>query len=162
MSNDDVRVTACSANFQPVYGRKHSQIGHTDAGFRSKIRHMKRLFPLVALTLCSYLPAAALTESEVRQCNAMAATFAPKQAEFEAKTAERDALALQAEDAGEAWENAEALRAFGAEGAAEADAAKRVHEEAVAAFEAFQYAWQSMGQQLNTDIAAFNAKCLAD
>ncbi|MEM9668736.1 MAG: hypothetical protein AAF950_07400 [Pseudomonadota bacterium] len=123
---------------------------------------MKRFLFLTSLLVTSALPASALTEGEIRQCNALAATFGPKKAEFDALTAARDELAAAAETAGEDWENAEALRDFGADKAAAADAKKATYDEALIAFEATQRTWQTAGQQLNADFATFNATCTAD
>ncbi|MEM7662841.1 MAG: hypothetical protein AAF292_11370 [Pseudomonadota bacterium] len=123
---------------------------------------MKRLILPLLLAFSLSAPASALTENEVRQCRAMAATFAPKKAEFDEMAAKRDELALLAEKAGEAWENAETLRNFSPEAAAEADIAKAKYDAARAAFDQVQYAWAAAGRQLNADFSAYNAKCAAE
>ncbi|MEM7007315.1 MAG: hypothetical protein AAF498_15670 [Pseudomonadota bacterium] len=123
---------------------------------------MKRLLLLALLVAPISVPAFALTETEARQCRAMAATFGPKKAEFDEMTMTRDELAAAAEAAGEDWENAEALRGFSPEAAAEADVLKVAYEAARAEFEQTQYAWSAVGRQLNADFAAFNAKCSSE
>jgi len=126
---------------------------------------MMRYLLLALAFVSTATPASALTQDEARQCRAMAATFAPKKAEFEELAAQRDELAEAAEAAGEAWEEAEQLRNFGSDlaaSAAKADALKVVYDDARAAFDRAQYAWAATGQQLNADFAAFNAKCSSD
>lgn len=124
---------------------------------------MKRSILFLAAVIAALAaPASALTASEVRQCQAMAATFAPKKADFDTLTATRDTLADEAEMAGDIWENAEALRHFSIEAAAEADAARVIYDEAVEAFDNAEYALRAQGAQLNQDFAAYNAKCVKD
>jgi len=119
------------------------------------------LIPLMILFFAAP-DAAALTSSEARACNAMAASFKPKRAEFDALTAQRDALSVAVEEAGEAWDAAEALRNFGAENAAEADNKKTVYDAAVVDFDTAEFAYRATGLQLNEDFAAYNQKCATD
>lgn len=123
---------------------------------------MKKTLSLIALGLLVVVPSAfALTPAEIRQCQAMASTFSVKQAELTEQAALRDQLAETAELAGEEWENAEALRAFGAEQAEEADALRVTYDEAVAAFDGIEYALRDKTAKFNADLNAFNTKCVS-
>ena len=120
------------------------------------------LIPLFALFFMPVQTADALTESEARACNAMAASFGPKRAEFDALVSQRDELVIAVEEAGDIWDAAEALRNFSADHAAEADASKATYEGLVAEFDAVEYAYRVTGTQLNDDFAAYNAKCATE
>lgn len=120
------------------------------------------LIPLLLLSVVPAHSASALTANETRACNAMAASFGPKRAEFNALTTQRDDLAIAVEDAGDAWDAAEALRNFGADKAAEADATKSTYDALVAEFDAVEQAYRVTGTQLNEDFAAYNHKCATD
>jgi len=120
------------------------------------------LIPLFVLFAMPSPHADALTASEVRACNAMAASFGPKKAEFEALSAQRDALVVTVEEAGDTWDASEALRNFSADHAAEADAAKGAFDDLVIKFDALEQAYRVTGTQLNDDFAAYNAKCATE
>lgn len=68
-------------------------------------------------------------------------------------------LADEAEAAGEAWENAEALRNFSADNAAEADALKASFDEAKARFYSFENRLREDTNALNRDANEFNSIC---
>lgn len=116
----------------------------------------------LAIGFATLAPAAALTPTEVHECQTLASGFTAKQAKYQALSAERDALALKAETLGEAWENAEQLRHFSPEAAAEADEAEVVYEDAKIAFETSEAEFQTFGAALNSDIQRFNTLCAAD
>lgn len=106
--------------------------------------------------------AVALTAKEVLACNAMAASFGPKKAEFEALSSQRDALVIHVEEAGDKWEAAEALRNFSSDHARQADTTKANYDDLVAEFDAVEQAYRVTGMQLNDDFAAYNAKCATE
>lgn len=106
--------------------------------------------------------ATALTQDEVNQCNALASSFAPRKAEFDDKSALRDTLATKAEEAGDAWEDAEALRLFSAEHTQAANTAEAEYLEAKAAFETAESEVRALGAALNEDFTIFNTKCVKD
>ncbi|MEL7129561.1 MAG: hypothetical protein AAGK23_08430 [Pseudomonadota bacterium] len=118
-------------------------------------------FVILALAIASVplSPAVALTADEARECQVLASSFGPKKATFEAKSAERDTLALAAETAGETWENAEALRNFSADSAAEADTARQAYDAALASFDVAEAEVLQLGLQLNDEFIAFNSRC---
>lgn len=124
---------------------------------------MKKLISLFALGLVMTVPtAAALTADEARECQALAASFGPGKASLEAKVAERDALAVEAEAAGEAWENAENVRTLGAEAAAEADELRAVWEQKKEAFNVLEGELFEQSTKLNKDLARFNYMCVTE
>jgi len=124
---------------------------------------MKKLISLLALSLAFAGPvASALTAEDAKTCKALAESFGPAKTALEAKVAERDGLATEAEAAGEAWENAENVRTLGAESAAEADALRVVFDEKKAAFNLVEADLFEKSQKLNADFARFNYLCVED
>lgn len=124
---------------------------------------MMKLIASLAVTAALLAPSAlAMSQDDVRRCNAMAASFKAKKAEYDAAQKVRDARATAAEAWGEDWENAEALRSFGEDHASKADAAKAAYDAAKSEFSKAEMAAQSIGRMLNDDIAAYNASCAAD
>lgn len=122
---------------------------------------MKKAILLLALPLLMFAPAAsALTQSEIRACNALAADLKPKQTRFQAATAERDALALAAEEAGENWQNAENLRTLSTQAESDADEARRFYDAALEAFDEKEAALREFGVELSYEVTAFNLKCV--
>lgn len=124
---------------------------------------MKKRASLLALSFILASPAAfALTQSQARECQALAGSFAPARADLEAKVAQRDALALEAEAAGEAWENAENIRTLSADKAAEADALRESFEAKKAEFEVIEESLHIASSKLNRDFSRFNTLCVSD
>lgn len=124
---------------------------------------MKKIVSLLAIGFVLAIPAAsALTQGEVRECQALSQSFGPAKAALTAKVTERDALAVEAEAAGETWENAENVRTLGAEAAAEADALRVRFDEKKAAFELVEAELFEASQKLNKDFARFNTLCVTE
>lgn len=124
---------------------------------------MKKLLPLIAFSLLVSAPvASALTQAQVRECQALAQSLGPDKAALEAKVAERDALAAEAEATGEAWENAEAVRNFDAENAAAADALRLSFHEKKTAFENAETDLFGLSHRLDKDTARFNSLCVTE
>ncbi|MEL6661547.1 MAG: hypothetical protein AAFR33_00995 [Pseudomonadota bacterium] len=123
---------------------------------------IRSLLVLSVIGLAAAGPAAALTGDEVRQCNAMAATFEAKEAEINRLKAAQAALAAEAEILGEEWELLEEQRRFSARHAASADEAKAAFETARDAANRAGMDLNSKVQMFQADAAAFNAKCAAD
>ena len=121
---------------------------------------MLRFFICVAvLASVPVASAQALSERDIRRCNAMAATMAPKQAEITKLQEKRDALLATVEAEGELWDNAEAVRLFSAAQAEEADAAKAAYEQSKYDLHNAERALQAMVAQFNQDIASYNQTC---
>ena len=97
--------------------------------------------------------------SDLKACKAMAATLAPKQADIEDMTAERDTAAETAETTGEAWEDAEIHRRASAGHAAAADEAKAAYGEAKRLLARREMALKASVAQFNDDVAAYNNQC---
>ena len=105
---------------------------------------------------------AASSARDLARCQAMSATFGPKQKEIaEAKDA-RDAQAGIVEAKGEAWDDVEVLRNASAAHAAAADAARADYETARAELVRLEQGLQARVADLNADIGAYNQTCATE
>lgn len=93
-------------------------------------------------------------------CSQQATQLQDKQAAAQAMAAARVSLVEDVEAAGDAWENAEALRNFGAEQAAEADATKAAYETLKADLLDKESSLQMLVVSLNDEVTAYNTKCV--
>lgn len=121
-------------------------------------------FPLflaiATVSLSALAPvASAMTPAEVRACNRLLTSINPQKADLRARKEQRDILAARAERAGERWEDAETISAFGPDEAADAADARIQFDEAVDRFEDSETQVQALSARLNADVAAFNRKC---
>lgn len=89
----------------------------------------------------------------------MKASLQVRQAETLALQDRRDELAEQVELAGEAWENAEAMRAFGPAEAEAADVQLAEYNELKKEFHQTQAALQSKVEMVNASVARYNSLC---
>ena len=112
---------------------------------------------LASLALAVAMPAAAdsLSPKQVERCKAMQVTLAPKKAELEEATANRDALAAKAEALGEGYEDAQVMRLASASNAKAADTAKAEFDAAKRAFAQADFALQANARQFNQDVADY-------
>lgn len=118
---------------------------------------MKRSLPILALIAASFsVPAIA---QDQRACNAMQASLSVRQTEALALQDRRDALAEEVELAGEAWENAESMRAFGRAEAETADAQRAKFDALEKEFHQTQAALKSKVQMINASVAQYNSLC---
>ena len=124
---------------------------------------MKKLIFIFALSTMLATPfASALTPEEIRECQTLAASFAPTKKAIEGKVAERDVLAADTEAAGEAWQNAQNVRYLTPERAAEADALRLVWDQKKEAFNTFESELWEMSNNLKKDSRRFNLLCATD
>lgn len=93
-------------------------------------------------------------------CAQQAADLQNRQVKAQEIADARLTLVEDVEAAGDAWENAEAMRNFGAEEAAEADTTKVTYETLKADLMATEKTLQSSVLSLNQEVAAYNAKCV--
>lgn len=114
------------------------------------------LSALAAMTLLAVPSASALT------CAQQAANLQNRQIEVQEIADARLALVDEVEAAGDAWENAEAMRNFGSTEAAEADTNKVAYDTLKADLMAQEVALQSMLVELNDDVAMYNSKCVKE
>lgn len=125
---------------------------------------MKRTFSTlsVAAAICfAITPAAsALSASQAKACNTLGADLQKRQAKAQKLAAERLSLLDEVEDAGDAWENTETLRNFGDAEAAEADANKATYDSLKRDLLAKEQTLQNLIASLNTEVDAYNAKCV--
>lgn len=122
---------------------------------------MKKLIPLLAIGILMTSPTAfALSASDAKECQALAKSFGPAKTDVEAKMAERDKLAAEAEALGEAWQNAQNVRTLGEDAAAQADAFKARYEAKKDDFRAVEAELFQRSQKLNTNFARYNSLCV--
>lgn len=116
---------------------------------------------VVSLALAVAMPAAAnsLSPKQMERCKAMQVTLAPKKAELEAATANRDALATKTEALGEQYEDAQVMRLASASNAKAADSAKAEFDAAKRAFAQAELALQANARQFNQDVSDYNQSC---
>ena len=114
---------------------------------------------IIAMLSSIAVPASALTQAEIKQCNAMAASFSAKKAELTKAKKALEEKAAATELAGEEWEAAEQEKLFSSEAAQKASDTKAHWTTLKSEFAKDQMALQSKLQMLNTDVAAYNQKC---
>lgn len=93
-------------------------------------------------------------------CSQQAAQLQERQVTAQEMADARLTLVDEVEAAGDAWENAEALRNFGAEQAAEADATKVAYDALKADLLEKESSLQGLVVSLNDEVAAYNRKCV--
>jgi hypothetical protein len=98
--------------------------------------------------------------AQAQTCAQQAAQLQERQAEAQAIADARVSLVEEVEAAGDAWENAEAVRNFSAEQAAEADATKATYETLKADLLDKEVSLQTLVVSLNDQVAAYNRKCV--
>ena len=93
-------------------------------------------------------------------CSQQAAQLQERQVAAQELADARLTLVEDVEAAGDAWENAEALRNFSAEQAAEADATKAAYESLKADLLEKEASLQGLVLSLNDQVTAYNTKCV--
>ena len=115
---------------------------------------------LIAGTMVMTVPtAAAMSQDDVRRCQAMWKTFGPKAEEVEELTAIRADAEAHRDLMAEAWENAEVMRNFGEAQADAANSARIDLNKAQLALDGADAALRSAAQMYNRDVTAFNQSC---
>lgn len=95
-------------------------------------------------------------------CAEQAAELQNRQIKAQEVAEARLVLVDEVEAAGDAWENAEAMRNFGKEQAAEADTTKVAYDTLKADLMDKERALQAMVVSLNDEVAAYNSKCVKE
>lgn len=98
--------------------------------------------------------------ASAQSCTQQAAQLQERQVAAQELAEARLGLVDEVEAAGDAWENAEAMRNFGAEQAAEADATKDAYETLKADLQEKESSLQILVVSLNEDVTAYNSKCV--
>lgn len=93
-------------------------------------------------------------------CSQQASQLQERQVEAQTLAEARLALVEEVEDAGDAWENAEAMRNFSSENAEQADATKAEYETLKADLMQKEVSLQALVGSLNEQVAAYNAACV--
>ena len=93
-------------------------------------------------------------------CSQQAAQLQERQTAAQDLAETRSTLAEDVEAAGDAWENAEAMRNFSAEQAAEADATKATYETLKADLMQQETSLQTLVVSLNQEVTDYNKKCV--
>lgn len=122
---------------------------------------MTRLLIAAIFALAAPVAAAdaASSAKEMARCQAMSATFKPKQEEIAKLKDARDAQAELVETKGEAWDDVEVLRNASKAHAMTADAAKADYETAKADLMRMELGLQEAVTALNADFEAYNQTC---
>ncbi len=122
---------------------------------------MTRLLIAAIFALAAPVAAAdaASSAKEMARCQAMSATFKPKQEEIAKLKDARDAQAELVENKGEAWDDVEVLRNASKAHAKTADAAKADYETSKADLMRMELGLQEAVTALNTDFEAYNQTC---
>lgn len=123
------------------------------------IKILPILATVLAMTSMPIASASALTAQQVRQCKAMAASIEVRQNEVQQRVEARDALSAQVEQAGVVWDDAEAVRLFSAQQAADADTKQATYEDLKGRLLRTEAALQSDVAMINSDIAAYREMC---
>eukprot|EP00521_Asterionellopsis_glacialis_P021384 CAMPEP_0195320638 /NCGR_PEP_ID=MMETSP0708-20121125/6197_1 /TAXON_ID=33640 /ORGANISM="Asterionellopsis glacialis, Strain CCMP134" /LENGTH=118 /DNA_ID=CAMNT_0040387035 /DNA_START=24 /DNA_END=380 /DNA_ORIENTATION=+ len=95
-----------------------------------------------------------------QSCSQQAAQLQDQQSEAQQIAETRLSLVDEVEAAGDAWENAEAMRHFGAEEAEEANATKMEYEALKTSLMQKEATLQALVVTLNDQVAAYNTKCV--
>lgn len=111
---------------------------------------------IVSLTVFVAAPFAAASESCVQQ----AETIRTAQQNVLKLKAERDALLPKVEEAGETWQNDQALRNFSAEQARQADSSKAAYEDLKARLRGVEADLQEKAASANARVNAYNTHCV--
>ncbi|MEM7329528.1 MAG: hypothetical protein AAF437_12365 [Pseudomonadota bacterium] len=114
------------------------------------------LSAFAAMVIATAPAASALT------CAEQAADLQKQQVKAQKIADARLALVDQVEAAGDAWENAEAMRNFSKDQAAEADATKVAYDALKSDLMVKEQSLQSLVISLNQGVTAYNERCVKD
>lgn len=89
----------------------------------------------------------------------MNASIQVRQTEARQSADLRDTLLIGVEDAGDAWEAAEAVRLFSPTHAADADTKRATYDALKQDLMRLEMALQSSVSMINSDVAAYNGRC---
>ena len=92
-------------------------------------------------------------------CSSQARSIKELRAEAVTLKADRDALLIEVEDAGDAWEDAEATRLFSQDHAARADLALDAYEDLKADLETLEGELQDTVSEVNSRVSYYNTAC---
>lgn len=123
---------------------------------------MNDLFPTIARTVvaAAVLGSAAIPiASASASCSAQARSISKMQDEAAALKAERDDLVIEVEDAGDAWEEAEATRLFSPDHASKADLALSAYEARKDELSDIEADLQDKVSKVNARVAQYNSAC---
>jgi len=95
-----------------------------------------------------------------QSCSHQAGQLQERQTEAQQIAETRLTLVDEVEAAGDAWENAEAMRHFGSKEADEANATKTEYEALKASLMQKEATLQALVVTLNDQVAAYNTKCV--
>ena len=117
--------------------------------------------PMISsLSVLAAFAALAVPSAQAQTCSQQASQLQEQQATAQELADARLSLVDAVEEAGDAWENAEAMRNFSAEQAAEADATKAAYETLKADLLEKEASLQTMVVSLNDQVTAYNSKCV--
>lgn len=108
------------------------------------------------------MPASALTEKQIRECQALGKSIQVRQGEVQTMTAKRDRALEVLELTGQQWDDVEIHRMISAGHAAEADKRKAAYEVEKTEFMKLDAALQSKNRMVNQSIVHYNARCVVE
>ena len=123
------------------------------------IKTLSLISLMAGIALIPAAPASAMTAQQARECRAMSVSIQTRQKEAQTRSDARSVLLEQVETAGDAWEEAEALRLFSDEHAADADAKRADYEGLKADLLREETSLQSDVAIINSDLAAYRSRC---
>ena len=119
--------------------------------------------PMISsLSVFAAIALLAVPSASALSCAEQAADLQTRQSQIQTIAETRLALVDEVEEAGDAWENAEAMRNFGSDEAEQADMTKVAYETLKSDLMQKEVSLQTMVSSLNQDVAAYNQRCITD
>jgi hypothetical protein len=118
-----------------------------------------KAFIRTAIIGASAVAALGPAASASADCAAQAENIQNLQAKALSMKSDRNALAVEVEDAGDSWEEFEATRFFGADQKRRADAAKADYEDLKADLATLEDRLQASVRRVNAQVSSFNNSC---
>ena len=119
---------------------------------------MKPMISSLSALIAVFFIAAPIAAAQT--CSQQANQLQERQVEAQALADARLELVDKVEEAGDAWENAEAMRHFSDENAEQADATKSHYETLKADLMQKEVSLQTLVGSLNEQVATYNADCV--
>ena len=123
------------------------------------MKHVLLLRPGTIAALSVVAATASMPAQAAASCYSQGKALKARQAEAVELKAELDELVISVEDAGDSWEDVEALRNFSIENAAAADAAKTRYDTLKEELHTLEADLQTKVSTLNEGVAAYNRSC---
>lgn len=116
----------------------------------------------LAVLASASVPAAAMTEAQIRECQAMGASIKVRQGEVQTMSAQRERALEALEVVGQQWDDIEILRNASSAHATEADKRKADYDAQKIAFMKLDAALQSKNRMVTQSVVQYNKRCVVD